>query len=288
MAAGEAFDIALLAADLVVIRGLVRTFFSEIKTEDWERPTDSRANGWTLRQAFCHIVAVAELLDESFERALDSERVFSPPLKNRQELVTFNQAQIDLRHDLPAEYLLQSFLEALSRTESRLAHLSGSDLERPVPLNAYNRPLSLAVLTGNQMTHPSLVHGAQLANGIGVEPLWRHFSADFMERQLTRFFHVFSHSYWPERGGDLTAVINFNIRGSGGGHWHVKLDKEGGAAGEGLADRPSLTMHFPDPDAFCSLFTFQLGPIRGVLTRKLFAWGNIPLAFRLSRLFTPT
>lgn len=288
MTTSEAFDIPLLAADLMVVRGLVRTFFNQVKAEDWERPTDARANGWTLRQVFCHIVAIAELLDEAFERALDSESVFAPPLKDRTELAAFNKAQIALRHDLPLEYLLQCFLEALSRTESRLPHLSEADLTLPVPLNAYNRPMPLAVLVGNQLTHPCLVHGAQLANGIGVAPLWQRFSADFMTRQLTRFFHVFSHSYWPERGGNLTVAINFNVRGSGGGQWHIRLDKDGGGAGEGLADRPSLALHFSDPDAFCSLFTYQLGPIRGVLTRRLFAWGNLPLAFRLSRLFTPT
>jgi hypothetical protein len=109
-----------------------------------------------------------------------------------------------------------------------------------------------------------------------------------MQRQLTRFFQVMSHSYWPERGGDRTAVINFNIRGSGGGHWHIGLDSDGGSVGEGHLERPNLTLHFANPDAFCSLFTVQLSPMRGLLTRKVFAWGNIPLAFKLSRLFAPT
>jgi hypothetical protein len=148
--------------------------------------------------------------------------------------------------------------------------------------------LSVAELIGNQLAHPVLVHGAQLANGIGIEPLWRHFSADLMQRQLTRFFHVMSHSYWPERGGKLAAVINFNIRGSGGGPWHIRLDSDGGSMGEGQLERPNLTLHFANPDAFCSLFTVQLSPMRGLLTRKVFAWGNIPLAFKLSRLFAPT
>ena len=288
MAEGKAFEIALLSADLMVVRGLIRTFFNQVKADDWERPTESRAGGWTLRQAFCHIVAIAELLDEAFERAVDSETVFAPPLKSRKELAEFNKAQIERRLEMPTEYLLQCFLEALSRTESRLAYLSKEDLDLPVPLNAYNRPLSLAVLIGNQLSHPSIVHGAQLANAIGIEPFWRNFSADFMQRQLTRFFHVLSHSYWPERGGDLTSDINFNIRGQGGGQWHVRLDKKGGEAGEGLVKRPSVTLHFSDPDAFCSLFTYQISPMRGLLRGKIFAWGNIPLAFRLSRLFTPT
>jgi hypothetical protein len=284
----EAFDAEVMSADLAKVRGLIRSFFGQVKAEDWERPTESRPTGWTLKQAFCHIVAAAEMFDKALEGIFNNPETYLPPLRNRKELSAFNQREIEQRQDLPPEYLLQIFLESLVSTESRVEKLSQSDFEKPVPLNVYNRPLSVAELIGNQLAHPVLVHGAQLANGIGVDPLWRSFSADLMQRQLTRFFHIMSHSYWPERGGKLTAVINFNIRGSGGGHWHIRLDSDGGSVGKGQLERPSLTLHFANPDAFCSLFTVQLSPMRGLLTRKVFAWGNIPLAFKLSRLFAPT
>jgi hypothetical protein len=284
----QPFEAAALAADLAVIRGLIETFFRQVKPADWERPTESRPTGWTLKQAFCHVVAAAELFDQALEGGLSGGLTFSSPLNSRTQLPAFNQAQITIRQHLLPETLLHSFLDALTRSESRISGLPDSVLERPIPLNAYNRPMSLAVIAGNQLIHPSLVHGAQLANGIGAEPLWRHFSADFMHRQLTRFFHVFSHTYWPERGGDLTAAINFNIRGSGGGHWYVRLGRDGGSVGEGLAERPSLTLHFANPDAFCSLFTLQRTPMQGLLTGQVFGWPNIPLAFKLPYLFTPT
>jgi hypothetical protein len=284
----SAFDPAVMTADLAAVRGVVRTFFGRIKADDWERPTESRPNGWTLHQAFCHIAAVAETLDQALEAILDIRYAKTSPIKARKDLAAFNQKQIELRQGLPPEYLLQSFLEALSKTESRIEDLAPAELEKAVPLNAYNRPQTIAETVGNQLSHPVIVHGAQLANGIGAPPLWRSFSPDLLQRQLTRFFHVLSHSYWPEKGKGLTAVINFNIRGEGGGHWHVQLADDGGGVGYGLVERPSLTLHFANPDAFCSLFTIQLSPIQGLLKRKLFAWGNIPLALKLAHLFAPT
>jgi hypothetical protein len=283
----RAFDAQVLSADLAAVRRLIRAFFDQVKAEDWERPTESRPKGWTLKQAFCHVVAVAELLAKAADDILE-RGTFFPPILDRKGLAAYNQKQIEERQHLPPEYLLQSIIESLALTEGFVAGASEADLETPVQLNAYNRPLTLAELAGNQLTHPTIVHGAQLANGIGAEPLWRAFSADFMRRQLSRFFHVFSHSYWPERGGGLTAVINFDIRGEGGGHWHVRLADDGGGVGYELVKRPDLTLRLANPDAFCSLFTVQLSPIQGLLKRKLFIWGSLPLAFKLSYLFAPT
>ena len=283
-----AFDPAVMTADLAIVRQIVRAWYGQVKESDWKRPTESRPTGWTLKQAFCHIVAVAEFFNEALEIVLDSENPKVLPIKSRQELAEFNQAQIEQRQDFPPEYLLQSFLESLAKTTDIIEGLSPSEFDISVPLNAYNRPLTVAELIGNQLSHPVLVHGAQLANGIGVEPIWQHFSADLMHRQLTRFFHILSYSYWPERGQGLKGVINFKVRGEGGGHWHVGLDNDGGYAGRGLGERPMLTLYFSSPDVCCSVFTVQLGPIRGLFTGKVFAWGNIPLAFKLPRLFTPT
>ena len=284
----KAFDPAVMMADLAIIRGLVRSFFSLIQAEDWERPTENSPNGWTLKEAFCHVVAVAELINQALEGVISEVGEQTSPVKSRYELADFNQKHIALREQLPPEYLFQSFLESILSTERVLKDLSQKELERPIPLNVYNRPLSVAELIGNQLVHPSIVHGAQLANGIGVTPLWQHFSPELMNRQLTRFMHIFSHAYWPERGGDLSAVLNFNIRGEGGGCWHVGLDQDGGFAGLGCVKQPTTTLYFSSPDAFCSALTLQLSPIKAVLTGKCFAWGNIPLAFKLAHLFTPS
>ncbi len=284
----KAFDPAIMSADLAIIRGLVRSLFSLIKEDDWERLTESRPDGWTLKQAFCHVSAVAELIHQALAGVLDGVNDQSSPIESRYELAAFNKKHIELREHLPPEYLFQSFLESILLTEGRINDVTEEALERPVPLNVYNRPLTVAELVGNQLVHPSIVHGAQLANGVGVTPLWRQFSPELMNRQLTRFLHIFSHAYWPERGGDLTAVLNIKIRGKGGGCWHVGLDKDGGYVGQGCVKRPTTTLYFASPDAFCSAFTLQISPIRAALTGKAFVWGNIPLAFKLNRLFTPT
>jgi hypothetical protein len=119
--------------------------------------------------------------------------------------------------------------------------------------------------------------------------LWTDYSPDLMRRQLTRFFcGLLSPCYWPERGGDLRATINWWVPGAGGGRWHVLINPQGGDAGEGWAKAETVTIWARNANALCRLFTLQVSPLRAALTGTMLAWGNVPLAFRLLRLFRPT
>ncbi|MCI0399565.1 MAG: DinB family protein [Chloroflexi bacterium] len=277
-----------LAADLEQLRAILGDFFSAVSPADWERPTETRSGGWTLSQALCHVTAVAEAMQQGMEEALAGRPVVFPGLTRREELAGYNAQEIAARQDRPPEMVAETLLATLGQVATRTRQLSDAELAAPVPLPAYNRPLTVAQTIGNQLAHPGITHGAQLANGVGVRPLWQHFSSEMMQRQLTRFLHVVSCAYWPERGGDLEAGINFIVAGRGGGRWHVIVNPAGGSAGEGQVERPALTMWFPSPHACCSLFTLQVGRWRSLLTGRVVGWGDLSLGFKFPSLFTPT
>ena len=109
-----------------------------------------------------------------------------------------------------------------------------------------------------------------------------------MHRQLTRFFDIMSHSYWPERGGELRASINFVISGPGGGRWHVTAAPNGGEAGEGAAPRPALTVWTRSADSLCRLMMLQVSIVGAMVRGEMLAWGNYGLGFKIPHLFVPT
>ncbi len=146
----------------------------------------------------------------------------------------------------------------------------------------------MAQLFGGQVTHPGIVHAAQVTNAAGMRPLWIHFAPEMMQRQLTRLFHTMALSYWPERGDASQTTINFIIGGASGGNWHLIMSPDGCTAGQGRIKRPTLTMWFRNSDALCRVFTLQMSPLRAILTGQVFGWGDLRLEFRLEHLFSPT
>ena len=146
--------------------------------------------------------------------------------------------------------------------------------------------MSVAELLGGQLSHPGIVHGAQLTRPVGAKPLWSHYSGDFLHRQLTRSFVLMSHAYWPERGKNLVAHLNIYVRDFG--TWHVTMNPQGGTYGEGLVKQPNLTLWLPNGETLCRFFTLDLQPLPALLSGKMFAWGNLILGLRLPSLFMPT
>jgi hypothetical protein len=126
-----------------------------------------------------------------------------------------------------------------------------------------------------------------VARGAGVAPLWVEYPPAMLHRQLTRFFHFMSLSYWPERGGNLRAVVRLSAAGPGGGSWTLTLAPEGSEIEEELLQRPILRIWFRNADGLCRAVTFQLSPLRALLTAQAFAWGDLRLGFRLAWLFNP-
>ncbi len=283
-----AFEPHTLAADFTHVRRVLVDFVAARAPNDWGRKTERRAKGWTLHQTLAHLAATAEAMHGAMESTLAGLPVSIPGITHRAELADYNAREIAARQSAAPQTLVEQLLEVLDRCASRCASLTARDLALTIPVPFYNRPVTVAESLGWQLIHPGLVHAAQLANGAGIAPLWVHYPPDLMQRQLTRFFNTMSHSYWPERGGDLRAGINFIVAGPGGGRWHVTAAPNGGEAGEGATPRPALTVWTRSAHSLCRLMMLQVSIVGAMVRGEMLAWGNYGLGFKIPYLFVPT
>ena len=279
----DAFAPQLLAADIRVVHDLYADLFASLSDEDWQRPTEK--GGWTFLETLAHLDAVAAIYQQVAEAIIAGITISFDSFKRRQDLVAWNETEIAQRTQRPISEICTSFLTTLQMVANSAAQCTPAILSQRHVFPAYNKMISLAELFGGQAAHPGLVHATQIANGANIEPLWHHYDNPLLERQLTRVLHLMALSYWPERGKMETAV-NFVVARQTA--WQLQLSLEGCEVGEGKAKRPSLTIWFRNYHVLCRVLTLQLSPLRATLTGQAFAWGNVPLAFRLESLFNPT
>ena len=283
----NAFDPQVLAADLLEVKRTYAAFFAARSPADWPRHTESQAKGWTLRETLAHLDSIGQAYLQAAEAALAGQPCYIPGLLERSDLPAWNQRQIEARASRPITQICDSFLTTLEQAADSVAHLSPAVLDQKTVFPAYHRPISLAELFAGQAVHPGLVHAAQVARGAGVTPLWVQYPSALLQRQLTRFFHFMSLSYWPERGGNLEAAITMSAAGEAGGIWSLTLTPAGSDVEEGPLRRPSLRIWFRNADSLCRALTLQMSPLRALLTAQAFAWGDLRLGFRLAWLFNP-
>jgi hypothetical protein len=282
----NAFSPETIASDLSQLRLIFEDFFEPLTWADWKRPTGSRPQDWTLKQTLIHVAAVAEWFYRMIDDTLEGEPVEIPGLKTRADLRAVNAREIeDQAHVLP-EVLVERLLDTLEQTATRVSGLTPEQLALAVPAPFYNRPMTVSEVFGSQLSHAGIVHAGQLAKGANSSPVWERYTPEMMCRQVARFFAQFSHSYWPERGGDLRAAINFNVGGCG--LWQVTVAPDGGTYGQDALPQADLTIWTRSADVFCRLMTMQLRPLVAAVTGQAFAWPNPLFALRLLPLFTPT
>jgi hypothetical protein len=283
----HAFEPHVLATDLAEVRDVFATFFAARKQTDWEQHTEKFNRGWTLRETVAHLDAVAQAYQHAITCALVGETYSFPGITQRTELPSWNRIQIEARASIPISTIFDSFLNRLQQAEELAAHLEPAVMTQTTHVPFYHRPITIGELLGGQAAHPGMVHGAQVANGAGVTPLWVHFSPEMLSRQITRFFHLMSLAYWPKRGGNLRAVVTLSVAGPGGGDWYVTMTPEESTAGEGKQPRPTLRIWFRNADALCRALTLQISPLKALLTAQAFAWGDLRLGFQMGWLFNP-
>jgi hypothetical protein len=280
----SAFLAPSLIADLTELQQILPRFFAPLSTANPQQGTERGGSGWTLHQTVAHVSSVAEFYYLALDDTLNGKTFVYPGLEKRTDLRPMNDRAIAERSSIPMASLIQTLTEKIDQTAKYASALTADQLALPVTICAYNRPLTIAEVIAAQLSHLGVVHAAQLANGMGVAPLWVHYSPEFMQRQITRFFNIMSHAYWPEHGGTLTTTINFRV-GLRGQSWYVTMAPDGGATGEGTVGNASLTVWTPTLSALCSLMTVQYPIWEAVIKGQLLAWGNVPLAFRLGYLF---
>ncbi|GCE15784.1 hypothetical protein KTT_56430 [Tengunoibacter tsumagoiensis] len=267
---------------------LFEAFFERVCVAQLPQSKPVRPGEWTFMQTVAHITAAAEIYLHALEETVQGQTFSLPNLRARTDLARLNEQEIAKRSQLPLSVLSGSFLQALQKTAQITQHLDVSELSLPVALPIFNRSLTIAELLDMQIVHPGMLHADQLTRLVGLPPLWKQYSSEFMHRQLARFFQLMSLVYWPERGGTLQAHIKFHIAGPGGGRWSLFIQPVGTFAKEGNFHHPTVTLWSPHPHAFSSFLMGQDRMPWPILKGRMLPSGDLQLALQLGRLFNPT
>lgn len=283
-----AFAAYTLAADMLELREIYAGYLQRIPATAWQSRTERRPAGWTLLETLAHLNAAAGVFNTSVEQALAGRPIAIPGLSERSDLAHVNRAMIDTRRDLGPDALADSFLGALERSARLASGLSATQLAQPVEPPYYGGQVTIGELFGAALTHAGIIHGAQVTAGRRAPAIWSFYYPGLMRRQLTRAFHTMGRAYWPERGGSLHATLAFEVAGQGGGSWYVRIDPAGGEGHLGTVRTAEVRLRFSSADQLCRVFTLQTGALRSILLGRLRIRGNLRLAARISRLFSPT
>lgn len=91
-------------------------------------------------------------------------------------------------------------------------------------------------------------------------------------------------TYLPDRAVGLNAVVQFDITGEGGGHWHAAIVDGALRVVEGLHPSPDLVLTASAQD-YLAISTGKLKGQLAFMTGRLKASGNLALAMKMQSIF---
>lgn len=88
----------------------------------------------------------------------------------------------------------------------------------------------------------------------------------------------------PEKAGNTSAVIQFDLTGDNAGKWYIKIADGKASSGKGEVEIPNLTLVADSAD-FVKIYTNQLDPTAAFMSGKLKIKGDMGLAMRMQTMF---
>ncbi|MBI5501228.1 MAG: SCP2 sterol-binding domain-containing protein [Deltaproteobacteria bacterium] len=101
---------------------------------------------------------------------------------------------------------------------------------------------------------------------------------------VREIFDRMPQTFLPEKATGVTAVVQFDITGEGGGQWHADIVNGALAVVEGLHPKPQLTISASAPD-YVDISTGKLNGQLAFMTGRLKAKGDLALAMRMQNYF---
>ena len=280
------FDPQILADDLCEVYRIYANFFSGLDMQHWEKPVKAASKEWNLHETVAHLCALTGDGLESIRYTLHGQNYVFAGLTDRYHFAAYNRHGIDEHLPLPMKKLCAEFLNILEETACIAHNLTPEQAELASEMPIYNRPVKIVEAMSIMMFHAGLHHSAQVAEPVGMPPLWKQLSPEVRHRVVGRVMRALSLLYRYDLGGDLRAIFAFKMDGPGGGDWHVDVSPERTSSTEGIAERPSLMLHFNKTDGFCQLMTVRLNLPLALLTGQLKLRGNLRLFSRFGSLFS--
>lgn len=280
------FDPQNLADDLCEVHRIYADFFSHLNMENWDKPVKPGSKEWTLHETVAHLCALTGAGLESIRATLGGEEYVFDGLTDRYHFVAWNRHGIDEHLSLPMKDLCAEFLNILEETASIARRLKPEQAELTSEMPIYNRPVKIFEAMSIMMFHAGLHHSAQVAEPMGLPPLWMQLSPEIRHRVIGRVMCALSLLYRYDLGGDLRATYAFKMDGPGGGDWHVDVSPETTLSAEGSVGNPSLMLHLNKTDVFCQMFTGRFNLPLALLTGQLKLHGDLRLFLRFGSLFS--
>ena len=277
------FEPKTLIADIETFKHVFQEFAKTIPVDAWSKKSGARDKDWTLHDTVAHLVSIAVAFNRVADAAINQHSLRTPGIAQRNDLRDWNEAEISSRQTRPHLALVAEFISELDRTIAYVNNITPPQMEQTAFLRVYNRPSRAIDFLGWQLSHAGVIHAAQVTRPLNGEPLWSKYPDAMLWRQVDRFISHFSVAYWQDYGPLSAETINVHIADT---CWHLVAAPDGGAVGHGAKNNPQHTLRFPTPQAFFSVFTFQL-PMKDALTsQQMIVEGDFRQTMSLIKLFS--
>jgi SCP-2 sterol transfer family protein len=280
------FDPVTLGDDLCETHRIYARFFATLDESRWDKPVKGGSKEWTLHETVAHLCALSGAGLDAIKHALRGESYIFKGLNSGYDLNAYNRKGIDEHLHISMKTLFAELLGILDEAASIAYSLQAGQAELTAPMAIYNRPATIVEALSIIMVHAGLFHSAQVAEPVGLPPLWMQFSPDIHHRMIGRTMGAFSLLYRYDIGKSLRDTLVFRIDGPGGGEWYVKLSPQATASGEGVVEHPGLVIHLRETAVFCQMLTGRLNLPVALLTGRLKLSGNLRLFLRMNTLFS--
>lgn len=282
----KTFDPVTLADDLCEVRLIYAELFVRLDEADWDKPVKGSSKEWTLHETVAHLVALNGAGLESIKHTLRGESYIFVGLDDRYKFNAYNRKGIDDHLEIPMKELRVKLLNILDEAARLARDLRPDQAKLTARMPIYNRPVSIVEALSIIIFHIGLVHSAQVAEPVGLPPLWTQFSSGFRHRVIGRVMRALSLLYRYDIGGSLRATLVFRVAGPSGGEWYVNVSPDSQTSGEGVVENPSLTIHLRNTSVFCQMPTSRLNLPLALIRGDMKLRGNLRLFLRLDSLFS--
>lgn len=275
--------------DFDEMKAVLREHFANTRQMFWKLRTGSREKDWTLHETLAHLVAIAAAFNTSIDAALKGESVVQiDGVSERSDLRQWNDSQIKIRSQKPPSDLLDELEAELDKAKATVSNITTEQSEATTLLKVYNRPARVVDMVNWQLSHPGVIHGAQVARPMNALPLWQRLSRDHIQRLLDHYTRQFSYAYWHQYGGEEPRVINFTVEGDTGGEWHLIASPDGGDVQRGASSDADYHIIYKDPHTYFSVYTFHIRMQDALKNGDMKIKGDMEELFSLLSLYTPT
>jgi hypothetical protein len=282
----KTFDPQTLADDLTEVHRIYSRFFAALDAAHRDKPVKGSPKEWTLHETIAHLVALNSAGLDSIKHTLRGEPYKFKGLDTRYEFNSFTRGGIDGLLDTPMKELCSRLLDILYEAASIARRLRADQAQLTAHMAIYNRPVRVDEALSIMIFHAGLAHAAQVAELVGLPPLWMQLSPGFRHRVIERAVRAFSLLYRRDIGGALNTTLAFRIDGPEGGEWYVVLSPESSASGEGHVDHPGLVIHMRDTAVFCEMLTSRLNLPMALISGAMKLRGDLRLFLRMDTLFS--